>query len=326
MQIKPTKLRGFHKALASWYQAHGRHELPWRNTDDPYAIWVSEIMLQQTQVATVETKYYAPFLKQFPTIQSLAAAPRERVMKAWEGLGYYRRAGFLHDAAGKIGKGNMPDTLDGLLALPGIGRNTAHAILAFGCHKPYAVMEANVKRIVARVFAQKNAPDNALFDYAAELLNEGDAFDYNQAMMDLGATLCTPKAPHCGECPAATICQGKDTPEAYPEKKIKKAVPTKHPHIWVIENKKDELFLLKREAALLGGLYGFPQENAAPKGATKLGSVKHAYSHFKLDATVQHVRGDAPKYLHNQGAYYSREEIENLPLSKVDLKVLALLA
>jgi adenine-specific DNA glycosylase len=432
MQPKPEDIRSFHTALAHWYTKHGRHDLPWRNTDDPYKIWVSEIMLQQTQVATVEGKYYAPFLKQFPTIQALAKAPRERVMKAWEGLGYYRRAGFLHQAAQQLcaggthvpggasrprsapprsplllrsaqsataGSGSLltvatqqvtnaegeasrpsepsareaarrvrqdadtrsnqialPDSLEALLKLPGIGRNTAHAILAFGYHQPYAVMEANVKRVVARIFALAQPKENELWDGAAMLLGQEarseeyashepakaarstrqdadvrskktmNPFHYNQAMMDIGALICTPKNPKCGECPAANICAGKANPEAYPQKKVKKAIPTKRPHIWVIENQQGEMFLLQRNAALLGGLYGFPQEAAAPPNATLLGEVKHAYSHFKLVASVHHAKGvAAPAHLHNQGAFYSRATIATLPLSRVDLKIMQLL-
>ncbi|MBY0354265.1 MAG: hypothetical protein K2Q12_00885, partial [Rickettsiales bacterium] len=139
-----------HQTIHDWYAAHGRHSLPWRLTRDPYAIYVSEIMLQQTQVATVLTRFYHPFLARFPTLQSLADASQEEVLKAWEGLGYYSRARNLHQAA-KICAPTLPTTVEGLLELPGIGRNTAHAIAAFAYHQPVAVMEANVKRVLHRL-------------------------------------------------------------------------------------------------------------------------------------------------------------------------------
>ena len=137
-----------HKAIQEWYATHGRKDLPWRNTKEPYHIYISEIMLQQTQVSTVLARYYFPFLKKFPTLSVLAKAPEVEVLKAWEGLGYYQRARNLHKAA-KITAPQLPHTLEGLLALPGIGQNTAHAILAFAHHKPVPVLEANVKRVIA---------------------------------------------------------------------------------------------------------------------------------------------------------------------------------
>lgn len=245
-QIKPTDLVRFHLALAKWYQTNGRHDLPWRNTTDPYHIWLSEVMLQQTQVSTVRDRFYGPFLKKFPTIASLAAAPSEAVMKAWEGLGYYSRARNLHKAAQQLNsEGGLPPfapegasrrkrlaqrathpSLDQLLQLPGIGRNTASAILAFAYHQPVAILEANVKRIIARVFALTQPNDAELWAGAEALLNRDEPFNYNQAMMDIGALICTPKNPNCNACPASSICKGKIAPEKYPTPKTK----NKHPH------------------------------------------------------------------------------------------------
>jgi A/G-specific adenine glycosylase len=343
-QIKPSKLLTFHLALQHWYQAHGRHDLPWRNTRDPYHIWVSEIMLQQTQVATVRERYYAPFLKQFPTVEALAAAPREAVMKAWEGLGYYRRAGYLHEAAKKIVAGGgwrvasesgdettrhispatyhaIPDSLELLISLPGIGRNTAHAILAFAYQQPVAVMEANVKRIVARIFALTQPQENELWAGAEALLDRKNPFDYNQAMMDLGALICLPKAPRCGECPATSICKGKAQPTHYPQAKAKKKIPTRRVVILVREDAKGRLYLEQRETALLGGLYGFPQFAASHKGGRKLGTLTHIYSHFRLEATVRIERARAS----NSPSWYNRKDLARLPLSSLDRNVLKLL-
>lgn len=341
MQLKPSALSGFHTALLGWYKTHGRHDLPWRNTDDAYAIWVSETMLQQTQVATVRDRFYGRFLERFPTIGALANAPEEAVMKAWEGLGYYRRARMLHAAAkllfaqGGFPPAALPPALRGspkathdlaasLIALPGIGRNTAHAIMAFAYHAPHAILEANVKRIVARIFALETPKDDELWAGAESLLNPAHPFDHNQAMMDLGSLVCTPKKPDCPTCPANAICEGKHAPENYPQKKAKKATPTRSVNIIVLHDGKGRLALEARDAALLGGLYGFTQmapHTALPKGATKLGSVRHVYSHFKLEGDV--YLAPAPKG-HNR--LYSATEITTLPLSGLDHKVLALVS
>jgi len=340
--LAQSHLHRFHAALGKWYGAHGRHDLPWRITADPYAIWVSEIMLQQTQVETVRSRFYTPFLTQFPSVQALAGAPREQVMKAWEGLGYYRRAGNLHEAAKQLVlEGGVPPPfaanaatsslrsspkathalLERWLALPGIGRNTAHAILAFGFRQPYAVMEANVKRVISRLFALTHPPDNTLWEYAEALLNRAEPFDYNQAMMDMGAVVCTVKAPKCSTCPAAFLCEGKTSPEHYPAKKTAKKIPTRRVVILVQQSKGGKLLLERRDDALLGGLYGFPQTTPGASPGTLLGHITHVYSHFRLEAEVHLARTARAS-----NRFYSLEEIAALPLSKLDHKVLALLA
>lgn len=332
-QIKPSDLHRFHARLAEWYAIHGRHELPWRQTADPYAIWVSEVMLQQTQVATVLQRFYFPFLETFPTIQHLAKAPREKVLKAWEGLGYYRRAGYLHEAAIRAHNG-LPDDAEGLTGLPGIGRNTAHAILAFAHRRSVAILEANVKRIIARVFALTQPSDAQLWAGAEQLLDTANPFDHNQAMMDIGSAVCTPKAPDCPACPANAICKGKTTPESYPAPKAKKKVPTREQSILVLEDASGKLHLETRSDALLGGLYGFPQVprttdlahmqremHIAPEDWRTIGDVLHIYSHFRLEGRVFYGR---LKRRMGKG-WYSRDEIAALPLSGVDHKVLKLL-
>lgn len=338
----------------AWYRQHGRHDLPWRQTDDAYKIWLSEVMLQQTQVATVLARFYHPFLETFPTIQSLADAPREKVLKAWEGLGYYRRAGFLHDAAKKIMEGGLApyaaltpaarssrsvgtthDIINRWQALPGIGKNTAHAIAAFAYHQPVAILEANVKRIVARIFAWEQPTEPQLWLGAEALLNVHHPFDHNQAMMDLGTLVCTPRVPKCSVCPANLICEGKHAPELYPAPKPKKKTPTRIYKILVLEDAAGRLHLEARGDALLGGLYGFPQVPAttdlrypmremhiAPEDWREAGNVVHAYSHFRLEGAVFH--GKLRRRMNSPG-WYSPEEIATLPLSGVDHKVLALL-
>lgn len=276
-------------------------------------------MLQQTQVATVLARVYHPFLEKFPTVKQLADAPRESVMKAWEGLGYYRRARNLHEAA-KLARNGMPRDVVGLLALPGIGQNTAHAIAAFAYHQPVAILEANVKRVVARIFALETPNDKELWKYAEQLLNRDAPFDYNQAMMDIGSMICTPKKAACSMCPANAICAGKINPERYPTKKTKKETPTREVIIHVREDASGRLFLEARDAALLGGLYGFPQ-TPLQKPIHSIGAVTHVYSHFKLIGHVVHEKTTAKP---NSPDWYTAEEIAALPLSKLDHKVLQL--
>lgn len=324
-----TKL--FHKNLHQWYQEHGRLDLPWRHTDDPYHIYISEIMLQQTQVATVLERFYFPFLEAFPSLEALADAEEQEVLKLWEGLGYYNRARNLHKAAKQTG-GVLPNTLEELVALPGIGNNTAHAILAFAFHLPYPVMEANVKRIIARVFALKEPKDQEYWQRADELLDHEQPFDYNQAMMDIGATVCTPTEPHCDICPLAHMCQGKETPELFPTPKKKKKVPVRKKTILVIENGEQRFYLAKRQERFLGGLYGFPDFDRTKKiiwdeqqhQLTKkdlLGNVSHQYSHFRLEAEVYRLQIEQQQ----KGEWFSKKEILELPISKADEKVLRLI-
>lgn len=288
----------FHRSLSRWYGIHGRHDLPWRQTTDPYAIYISEIMLQQTQVKTVLERYYFPFLTRFPTLQALADASRDDVLKAWEGLGYYSRAANLHKAAVQAAP-ELPHTVDALLELPGIGQNTAHAVAAFAFRQPVAVLEANVKRVVARLFALENPSPAELWQMAGQLLDRRNPFDYNQAMMDMGAIICTPKAPNCAACPASAICAGKAKPEVYPAKKAKKAVPVWQKEIVVFTDMVGRWFLAPRETRFLGGLYGFAEyesgtqavyhENQAyhlPRDGRLLGEVQQTYSHFKLQANI----------------------------------------
>jgi A/G-specific adenine glycosylase len=340
-QMKPHAVNAFHKRLKNWYQSHGRHDLPWRKTADPYHIWLSEIMLQQTQVQTVLDRYYQPFLNRFPNIETLANAPQEAVLKAWEGLGYYSRARNFHKAAkmllaqGGFPPASPPPSLRGsptamhdlkafLLALPGIGPNTAHAILAFAFHQPYAVMEANVKRIITRIYALEKPDNKQLFTLADALLNRAQPFHYNQAMMDLGAMVCAVKAPQCSVCPAQKICRGKAAPEQFPLRVKKKAVPTRKIVVLVQANADAKrLALQARDSRLLGGLYGFaqlPENTSPPKASQYLGQVRHAYTHFKLVAEIYLMRA---KKGHNQ--LYTAAEIEALPLSTLDHKILALI-
>jgi A/G-specific adenine glycosylase len=322
----------FHQKLQDWYQQQGRHHLPWRNTEDAYAIWISEVMLQQTQVKTVLERFYPPFLERFPNLQTLAEANLQDVLQLWQGLGYYSRAKNLHKAAQIMvaeGRNTLPADPKALITLPGIGRNTAHAIAAFAFHEPVAILEANVKRVVARIFAIKQPDDKTLWEKAESLLNHENPFDYNQSMMDLGSIICTPKAPSCLICPANEICQGKDNPQSYPQKKQKAKSPTRKEIILLYKDKHNRYAMRPRETRFLHGLWEFPSipaDSAEFDGEpistqNKPGEVSHAYSHFKLEAEVFLQDGRELK----GWEWKTKKEITELPLSRTEKKILKLL-
>lgn len=324
-----------HHVLHAWYRQHGRHHLPWRVTDDPYAVYISEVMLQQTQVRTVLERYYAPFLSTFPTLQALANAPQDAVLKAWEGLGYYSRARNLQRAAQMTAPDyRLPDDVEALKALPGIGQNTAHAVAAFAFHKPVPVMEANVARVLARFFALKTPTAAELWQKAWALLDMDAAFDYNQAMMDIGAMVCTRRAPLCEECPLAASCKGKDDPESYPAPKQKKATPTRTRTIYVITQADTCFYVVPRKGRFLAGLYGFVEHDRThpvPPSARLMGAVEQVYSHFKLDAHVYYLDAEEAgnslidAEVQEGGVWLNMQELWALPMSRADHKVLRLL-
>lgn len=302
-----------HDLIQQWYQEFGRHDLPWRNTDVPYYIYLSEVMLQQTQVKTVLARYYFPFIEQFPSLEKLGNAPLDDVLKMWEGLGYYNRAKNLHKTATLIDE--LPETIDELIKLPGIGKNTAHAVAAFAFKQPVPIMEANVKRILCRLYKLKTPTDKQLWEHAYALVDKKNPFDYNQAMMDIGATVCLPKNPLCEKCPLESICQGKSDPTRYPTKK-KRTVPTREAHI-VIHSYDDKLALTQREGKFLHGLWGFESMEVPPCAAEYIGEVSHAYTHFKLTCKVYLYFENSPEKEH----YFTPDEINKLAISKVDAKI-----
>ncbi len=318
-------MRSVHRKIRHWYTRHGRTDLPWRNTADPYTIWLSEVMLQQTQVKTVLERYYFPFLEKFPSIEALGKAPLDAVLKQWEGLGYYTRAKNLHKTAQLLTQEQAPGTapvlpsaIDALIQLPGIGKNTAHAVAAFAFRQPVPVMEANVRRILCRIYAMEQADEKMLWKIAYEMVDREHPFEYNQAMMDIGATLCTPKTPQCTACPFESICQGKHDPQRYPTKK-RRAVPTREQHI-MLNLYDNKLALTKREGKFLHGLWGFPATEVPLCAAEYIGEVTHAYTHFKLTCKV---------YLYDalektEDHYFTPQQIRRLAISKVDEKILNL--
>lgn len=306
-------LASFAPRLIEWQREHGRHDLPWQNTRDPYRIWLSEIMLQQTQVSTV-IPYYARFLERFPTVEALAAAPIDDVMALWAGLGYYSRARNLYRCAQVVAEehgGKFPPTVEGLAELPGIGRSTAAAIASFAFGARATILDGNVKRVLARVFGVEGFPgekrvENAMWTLAESLVPGADASDadvsaYTQGLMDLGATLCTRGKPDCERCPFAGDCVAKTTgrQRQLPAARPKKAVPMRRTWMLVLLDG-DAVMLEKRPpTGIWGGLWSLPEaagevaladrardfgvmpEHAASSSA--LMPLTHTFTHFKLD-------------------------------------------
>ena len=231
----------FQQAVLGWFKHSGRSDLPWQQSINPYRVWVSEIMLQQTQVATV-IPYFERFMQSFPTVDKLATAPLDNVLHHWTGLGYYARARNLHKTAQIIcttHNGQFPDDIEQLTDLPGIGRSTAGAIRSIAFKKPAAILDGNVKRVLARFagvagWPGKSSVHNQLWEIAESFSPQTHTADYSQAMMDLGATLCTKTSPNCCECPLATDClaNAQGNPQDFPVKSQKRNYPSKKPYFY----------------------------------------------------------------------------------------------
>jgi A/G-specific adenine glycosylase len=291
--------------LLSWHKEHGRHDLPWQNTDDAYRIWVSEIMLQQTQVATV-IPYYQRFMQSFPTIVALANADNDEVMHHWTGLGYYARARNLHKSANVIAeqyKGKFPTEFEQVIALPGIGRSTAGAILAFSTQQRHAILDGNVKRVLARFYEVegwygKKDVESKLWELADANTPQKSVNVYTQAIMDFGATLCRRSKPNCEQCPLRPDCSAfaSERVAELPHGKPKTAKPTKQTFMLLVKNADDE-FLLQQNppSGIWGGLW-CPAQVATLEENHQLGGLnvetletlpilKHTFSHYHLEIT-----------------------------------------
>ncbi|MBL8098885.1 MAG: A/G-specific adenine glycosylase [Anaerolineales bacterium] len=329
--------------LLNWYVKNKRI-LPWRDHPDPYAVWVSEIMLQQTRVETV-IPYFQKWMKLFPTIEKLAKADEQDVLNAWEGLGYYSRARNLHKAAKIVAEkfnGKLPRNLDDLQSLPGIGKYTVGAIASMAFKMDEATLDGNLRRVFSRLFdvkefADSPAGEKILWELARENLPKGKAGDYNQALMDLGATICLPKNPRCLLCSLMEICEARKngTQELRPVLKPKKKTPHYVDVAAVIVKGKKVLLNQRPANGLLGNMWEFPnarvEQNPAEeltkaiKSATKiqvkkkeaLGLVNHAYTHFKV--TVHVYECDMISIPKNKNLRWVKvTELENYPMGKID--------
>lgn len=349
-------LRRFRNALLQWFEAEAR-DLPWRRTRDPYRVYLAEIILQQTRVAQ-GLPYYERFLERFPTLKDLAAADEQDVLKQWEGLGYYTRARNMHKAAGILMEqyaGCFPDNPESLVLLPGIGRYTAGAIASIAFNKPVPLVDGNVKRVLARLYAIDDPIDlhpteQLLWERAATMIPADKPGNFNQAMMELGARICTPKAPQCEICPVQRHCCAKTQKrqDVLPVRLPKKDIPHHQVAIAAIYSNGRYLIGKRPSKGLLGGLWEFPggkmrqgehiQDTLMRESGEELGVVldvggliavaKHAYTHFKVTLHVYRctiVSGTpAPNY-HTELRWVAPEEFGAFPFPKGNHKFLHLL-
>jgi A/G-specific adenine glycosylase len=296
----------FASRLLRWFDQHGRHDLPWLHPRTPYRVWLSEVMLQQTQVVTV-IGYFQRFVDRFPDVHSLAAASIDEVLALWSGLGYYSRARNLHAAAQSLVEqhaGEMPQTFDSLMALPGIGRSTAAAILAQAFDQRAAILDGNVRRVMARQTGEVLWPglpkvQARLWLHAEHLLPATRMADYTQALMDLGATLCTPRRPACLLCPVQLGCVAYESAQVgqIPVARPKRVIPTRQRHWLLLRDTQQRIRLERRPpSGIWGGLYALPEAaelsellerfELTAEQLRALPQVEHSFTHFKLQALV----------------------------------------
>jgi len=300
----------FAEAVLAWYRRHGRKDLPWQLDKSPYRVWVSEIMLQQTQVATV-IPYYRRFLERFADIRTLAEASTDEVLQCWQGLGYYARARNMQRAARIMRddyQAQFPQELKQVMGLPGIGRSTAGAILSFACNQSWPILDGNVKRVLARCFrvAGWNGQSRTmkeLWALAERLTPTQNTGQYNQAMMDIGATLCLKSSPKCEACPLKQFCESyrHGTQASYPERKPKKSKPIKRT-LMLLHKFQGQLLLWRRPpSGIWGGLWSLPEvascadiddwqrqhlSTASPHSTIAENLLRHQFTHFSLDISL----------------------------------------
>lgn len=337
-------------AILSWYDEHKR-EMPWRDCANPYFIWISEVMLQQTRVDQVEP-YFNRFIERFPTVYDLAKADQQEVLKVWEGLGYYSRARHLHQAAKTVVEkfdGEIADSRDEILKLKGVGPYTSAAILSIAFQKPLAAVDGNVIRVLSRFYGveddvRRSATKTLIQEYADELIDKNRPGDFNQALMELGASICSPTTPDCGECPLQTDCIANRMvkTDEIPYKAPKKKVPHYNIGVGIIMNEKREVLIAHRpEDGMLGGLWEFPggkqkadetiEETTVRELREELGvevgiverfmQLNHAYSHFKitLHAFICELVEGTPKANASQQIKWVKiEELDDYPFPKAN--------
>ncbi|MBM0637270.1 A/G-specific adenine glycosylase [Campylobacter sp. VicNov18] len=337
--MQKQSIEKLQKNLLLWYEEKGRKDLPWRNLQGencderlkhisrPYGVYISEIMLQQTQVKSVLERFYFPFLEKFPNLKALAYANEEELLKAWQGLGYYTRARNLKKAALECieqFEGKLPKDLKSLRKLSGIGAYTAGAIACFGYDEKVSFVDANIRRVLSRLFALENPSMQELEHNAKELLNLNYAFDHNQALLDMGALVCVSKNPKCGICPLYDFCQGKFNPELYPRAK-KILYQNMNFNLFLFEFEK-QFAIQKSYDKLYKGMYNFPyfkeDECKLSQNMHFLGEFKHAYTKYKLKIKVYH---QILKEKNENYEFKSLKQLQNTALSVLSLKALDLM-
>lgn len=339
----------FSKRVTDWYQDQGRKHLPWQQNKTPYRVWISEIMLQQTQVATV-IPYYQRFMASFPDITSLANAPEDEVLHHWTGLGYYARARNLHKAAKTIvaeHNGIFPTDIEQVIALPGIGKSTAGAILSLALNQHHAILDGNVKRVLARCYEVEGYAGQARYDKTLWQLSEAVTpvklvANFNQAMMDLGATICTRSKPTCSQCPLADSCLANknNNQTLFPGKKPKKVTPVKSCVMLVIKQNNKVLLYKRPPNGIWGGLWCFYQTDTAQEIEQQLQQLqltlvdkqllpefRHTFSHYHLDITpivlnvIEQTNNEVNEK--TEQVWYDLQQGANLGLAAASQKILA---
>lgn len=304
------------KSLLLWYETDARSSLPWRKTSDIYHIYLSEIMLQQTQVSRVASEYYPKFLRKFPTLEALSKASLEEVFSLWSGLGYYRRAKNLH-ATAQLCPDGLPNTPRELLKLPGIGRYTASAICSFGYKQNVSVVDTNIARVLARFFACEDANEKELWIFADTFLNTKNPTEHNLALMDLGAMVCVPKNPECALCPLCKACLGKENPALYYKKKSKTYIDKELHFAISIEDK--SVAMVKSKEGMYKDMLELPSIEAHRYEDACLGSFKHAVTHFRLKVFVYLV-----SVVEEDVTWVKMHDFGTAPISSLTLKALNL--
>jgi A/G-specific adenine glycosylase len=325
----------FAERVLAWFGTDGRKDLPWQQGADPYPVWVSEIMLQQTQVQTV-IPFYERFMASFPTVEALANADRDDVLHHWSGLGYYARARNLHRAAGVIRDehgGRFPTDIDALMALPGIGRSTAGAILSLALDQRHPILDGNVKRVLARHAAipgwpGKTAVAKQLWQLAEDRTPHKNVAAYTQAIMDLGATVCTRSRPACDRCPVQADCRAllTDSIGDYPGRKPKKAKPLRQTTMLLARQNRSVFLERRPEVGIWGGLWGLPELGErsveewcrdtlnVPVSTTEAWQpLRHSFSHYDLDIQPIVVRVEAPLSKVADGDNATWHRLDDLP-------------
>ncbi len=330
-------LVGFQRDLLTWFE-RAKRDLPWRETSDPYRILLSEVLLQQTQVSR-GLMYYTRFLEAFPTVQDLADAPVEAVLKAWEGAGYYARARNLHRAAQIIAKDGFPKTLPEWLELPGVGRYTAGAVTSIAFDWQVPVVDGNVRRVLARLLLEPNPTEEWLWQEADRLLEASRPGDWNQAVMELGATVCTPKSPSCTSCPVSSHCAALEAGRVSGTPAPKARAVVKEIRAVALAAGKNGRYILEQrpKKGLLGGLHGFPVEgisHSVARDEPDQGALSRLLDRFGLEAagrwagTVSHTMTHRQLEIRVYTLEHDGDGLENpndVALSRLDQKILQVL-
>lgn len=301
-----------HIKLLQWYEKNGRHDLLWRNTKEIYHVYLSEIMLQQTQVNRVMNEYYPKFLEKFPTLKKLAEASLEDVLSCWSGLGYYSRARNLHKTA-QLSNDTFPTSMEELQKLPGIGKYTASAICSFGYHQQVSVVDTNIARVLKRYFALVEVSDSLIWKYADNFLNPNETRSHNLALMDLGAMICLPLNPLCALCPLSKGCDGKETPELYTQKKKKEYESLDL--FYAFYTKDSKIALVKTTGKMYKGMLELPTVD--PCDENFIGEFNHSYTKYRLRVKLYKVDNVTDEII-----WIDFDEIDTTPISSLTKKAL----